>query len=256
MRSEVLYESPTHSWIVMGRDPDKRDEVIDTNEFAIVTPEGTLLPDPGGIEIFPRVLSELTRYCSPEDVVALFASHQDPDIVSSLPMWLDLCPNVKTYVSWMWTGFIAHFAMGRAASIIEIPDEGMPINIGSRVRLNAVPAHYCHASGNFSLFDPASRILFSGDVGAALLPNSETSLFVEDFDKHVRYMRGFHQRWMPSTAALRSWSKRVRALNCSMICPQHGAIFRGEDVTRFLDWLDALEVGRLTWDEAAPSKAA
>lgn len=255
MKSEVLYESPTHKWIVMGRDPEKRDEVIDTNEFAIVTTEGTLLPDPGGIEIFPRVLSELTRYCAPTDIVALFASHQDPDIVSSLPMWLDLCPNVKTYVSWMWTTFIAHFAMGRASNIVEIPDEGMPIMVGSRVRLIAIPAHYCHASGNFSLYDPASGILFSGDVGAALLPNSNVSLFVEDFERHIGYMRGFHLRWMPSTKALRSWSKRVRALSPKMICPQHGAIFRGDDVTRFLDWLDSLEVGRLSWDEEAEKAA-
>ncbi|MEQ8277868.1 MAG: MBL fold metallo-hydrolase [Deltaproteobacteria bacterium] len=254
MRSEVLYEGPTHRWVVMGRDPKKRDEVIDTNEYAVVTPNGTLLPDPGGIEIFPRVLSELTRYCAVDDVVALFASHQDPDIVSSLPMWLDLCPNVKTYVSWMWTSFIAHFAMGRAANIIEIPDEGMPIPIGN-ARLQAVPAHYCHASGNFGLFDPTSRILFSGDVGAALLPSHETSLFVENFDQHVGYMRGFHQRWMPSTPALRSWSKRVRALNPSMICPQHGAIFRGEDVGRFLDWLDVLEVGRLDGFDAQSEAA-
>ncbi len=27
------------------------------------------------------------------------------------------------------------------------------------------------------------------------------------------------------------------------MCPQHGGIFRGDDVPRFLDWLDKLEVG-------------
>lgn len=28
-----------------------------------------------------------------------------------------------------------------------------------------------------------------------------------------------------------------------MLCPQHGAIYRGDDVTRFIDWFDELEVG-------------
>ena len=28
-----------------------------------------------------------------------------------------------------------------------------------------------------------------------------------------------------------------------MLCPQHGAIYRGEDVRRFIDWFANLEVG-------------
>jgi len=27
------------------------------------------------------------------------------------------------------------------------------------------------------------------------------------------------------------------------MCPQHGRIFQGDDVQRFLDWFEALEVG-------------
>ncbi len=245
MKSEVLFERPGHKWVVMGRDPDRRDEIIDTNEFAIITDDGTVLLDPGGIEIFPKVLSELTRFVSPDDVKVLFASHQDPDIISSLPMWLDLCPQVKTYVSRVWCGFISHFATGRDANIIGIPDEGQTIGVGAGVKLQAVPAHYCHASGNFSLYDPEARILFSGDVGAAMLASSEAGLFVEDFAVHVEMMRGFHQRWMPSSAALRAWTQRVRALEPQMIAPQHGSIFKDDDVWRLLDWLDGLDVGRV-----------
>jgi flavorubredoxin len=28
-----------------------------------------------------------------------------------------------------------------------------------------------------------------------------------------------------------------------MLCPQHGAIYQGEDVARFIDWFSSLEVG-------------
>ena len=204
---------------------------------------GAMLLDPGGIEIFPRVLSELTRHVDTEDVKVIFTSHQDPDIISSLALWMDLCPEARVYTSWMWTGFIAHFCMGHELDAVAIPDEGMSIPIGSRsVSVQAVPAHYCHSSGNFSVFDPRSRILFSGDIGAALLPEGLTSLFCEDFDRHVGYMRGFHLRWMPANRPLRAWVRGVRALQPSMICPQHGSIFRGDDVGRFLDWLEALDV--------------
>ena len=245
MKSEVLFDGNGHKWVFMGRDPDRRDEIIDTNEFAIITEDGTLLLDPGGIEIFPRVLSELTRFVSPDHVKALFASHQDPDVISSLPMWLDLCPNVKTYISTIWTSFISHFATGREADIVGIPDEGQTITVGKSLKVQAIPAHYCHSSGNFSLYDPEARILFSGDIGSAILPSAEAGLFVEDFSTHTDLMRSFHQRWMPSGAALRSWTQRVRGLEPAMIAPQHGSIFKGEDVYRLLDWLDSIDVGRV-----------
>jgi len=121
-----------------------------------------------------------------------------------------------------------------------------------------IPAHTCHSSGNFSLYDPTADILFSGDIGAALVPSHETGLMVTDFDQHVEYMRGFHLRWMPSTSALRSWTQRVHALKPNMICPQHGSAFQGEMVVKLLDWLDTLEVGQ--WNDTAsanePQKAA
>ncbi|MEM7676538.1 MAG: MBL fold metallo-hydrolase [Myxococcota bacterium] len=246
MKSEVLFERPGHKWVMIGRDPDRRDEIVDTNELAIITDGGTLLMDPGGIEIFPKVLSELTRYVSPGEVEVLFASHQDPDIISSLPMWLDLCPDVKTYVSWIWCPYVSHFATGRDAAIVGIPDGGQTISVGASLKVQAVPAHYCHSSGNFSLFDPEARILFSGDIGSAFLSGSDTELFVEDFDAHVEMMRSFHSRWMPSHAALTAWTQRVRALEPRLIAPHHGRIFKGDDVWRLLDWLDGLDVGRLS----------
>lgn len=246
MKSTVLYEVPGHKCVAIGRDLGRREDVVDTNEFAIITHEGALLVDPGGVEIFPRVVAELSRHVDPSEVRVLFASHQDPDVVSSLPMWADLATDLRTYVSWMWRDFISHFTMGRELSIIPIPDEGMPIPIGEDgSRLMAVPAHFCHSPGNFSLYDQEADILFSGDIGAALLPDAYPSLFVEDFAEHRQYMRGFHQRWMPSADALKSWTRRVRQLSPKLIAPQHGCIFQGDDVERLLDWLEALSVGRI-----------
>lgn len=246
MRAEVIAENGSHKWVVLGRDPDKREDVIDTNEYAIVTPGGTMLLDPGGVEIFPQVLSAVTQYVGTDKITSLFASHQDPDIISSLPMWLELCPQAKTYVSWMWRGFIAHFIMNQNTEMVSLPDEGGMIPIyDDGPKVTVVPAHYCHSSGNYSIYDPAVRVLFSGDIGAALLPDHTASLFVEDFDEHIRYMETFHLRWMPSNTALRAWTKRVRALEPTMICPQHGSIFRNGDVPKLLDWLDSLDVGKI-----------
>jgi Uncharacterized flavoproteins len=115
------------------------------------------------------------------------------------------------------------------------------INLGA-VELQIIPAHYLHSSANFNLYDPQAKILFSGDIGAALeTPN--TPVFVDNFDAHVEKMRFFHQRWMPSNQAKRAWIERVRSLDIDILAPQHGRMFKGDDVKRFLDWFEALQVG-------------
>ena len=208
---------------------------------------------PVASKYFPKILAERAKYVRVQDIRVIFASHQDPDISSSRAMWLDLNLGIKTYYSWLWTGVISHFSTGTAIGLNAIPDEGMRIKIGDLgVEGEAVPAHYCHSSGNFSLYDPLAGILFSGDIGSALVPSHEAGLIVTDFDQHIQYMKGFHLRWMPSTTALRSWTQRIRALKPRMICPQHGSVFQGDMVTTLLDWLDSLEVGQ--WKGSTPSR--
>jgi flavorubredoxin len=246
MRSEILFESGEHKWIVLGRDNEKKNEVIDTNEYIVVNNGQAVLLDPGGIEIFPQVLTELTRFVSTVNIKTIVASHQDPDIASSLAMWLDLVPDVKIYCSWIWTGFIAHFGMGTQLKLNGVPDEGMEFQIGdTNAMLYLVPAHFCHSSGNYSCYDPKANILFSGDIGASLNPSNDYPFFVDNFESHIQLMEKFHKRWMPSESALKAWVKRVRLINPSMICPQHGSIFTGENVSKFLSWLESLEVAKL-----------
>ncbi len=144
-------------------------------------------------------------------------------------------------MSALWKTFIPHFG-GDEQTLMAIPDAGMDIPLGP-LMLRAVPAHYLHSSGNFHLYDPQARILFSGDIGAALLPHDQQGLFVEDFDSHIRHAEGFHRRWMGSNSAKRDWCERVSRLDIDLLCPQHGAIYRGEDVMRFINWLDELKVG-------------
>ena len=109
--------------------------------------------------------------------------------------------------------------------------------------LQRIPAHDLHSSGNFSVYNPVPKIQFSGDMGAALLPDHHADLFVKDFERHIRYREDCHRRWMPSNEAKLAWVRRVRELDIRMMRPQHGAIFRGDDVGHFIAWFEGLEVG-------------
>ncbi len=253
MLAKVLFDDGDHKWIVLARDPEKPDSVIDTNEYIIVSHGDALILDPGGTEVFPSVMAAASDTIDLGQISTFFASHQDPDVFSSLPLWLGICPQAKAHIPQIWTGFLAHFGVEYVPSFVPIPDEGGPLPIGTKGKtLEMVPAHYCHASSNYCVYDPHAKILFSGDIGAALLPADAQDLFVQDFERHTQFMTGFHQRWMPSNEAKNAWVRRVRQLDVQMLCPQHGAIFRGEQVSQFLDWFEALEVGMATrYNEAA-----
>lgn len=236
-----IFEQGDHRWGAIARDPTRAGHIIDTNEYLVTDGDIGLLCDPGGAEIFPAVFSALAKGFEPTRVTHVFASHQDPDIASSLSLWLEVNPKLKCLVSWLWSGFLPHYGVG-AETFIEIPDEGMNFSLGG-VQLRLLPAHYLHSSGNFNLYDPVAKVLFSGDIGAALLPPDEQRLHVEDFDRHIRHAEMFHRRWMGSNDAKRRWCERVSRLEVDLMCPQHGAIYRGRDVPRFIEWFDELKVG-------------
>lgn len=86
-------------------------------------------------------------------------------------------------------------------------------------------------------------MLFTGDVGAALLPPDHQGIYVQNFAEHVKFIEGFHKRWMGSNEAKNRWCDRVDKMDIRMLCPQHGAIYRGDDVKRFIDWFRGITVG-------------
>ena len=117
------------------------------------------------------------------------------------------------------------------------------VGTGGAQDFQLVPAHYLHSSGNFNVYDREAKILFSADIGAALLPPEKASIFVEDFDAHIQYMEAFHRRWMPSNRAKLRWVERVSKLKIDLLCPQHGALFSGPNIGKFLNWFHDLDVG-------------
>lgn len=133
-----------------------------------------------------------------------------------------------------------HFGLNNI-EYVAVPGEGGHIDLGA-VRLQLIPAHYLHSSGNLHVYDPEAKILMSGDVGAAL-EGLDAGPFVDNFTEHTTKMRMFHRRWMPSNRAKNDWIKRVKQLDVNILAPQYGRMFKGDDLKRFLDWFKALEVG-------------
>ena len=239
MKMTNIYDG-SYQWIMFGRDKNKPKNIIDTNQYMVRTANRCLLIDPGGVELFAPMLAGVLHYAPVDQITDLFASHQDPDIISSLGLWDQALPSAKLHASALWEGFIRHFGC-ESIDYVPIADNGGVINLEG-VELQIIPAHYMHSSANFNIYDPQAKILMSGDVGAAL-EEAGSPLFVDNFDAHVEKMRFFHQRWMPSNQAKRVWIDRVRELDIDILAPQHGRMFKGDDVKHFLDWFESLQVG-------------
>jgi len=157
----------------------------------------------------------------------------------------------RVVTSKLWSRFLPHLAstfmtqqycQDMEDRIIALPDAGGSIQLG-RHNIVALPAHFLHSVGNFQFYDPISKILFSGDMGASLI-EEHADAAVTDFSAHIQHMRGFHQRYMASNKVCRLWADMVRKLDVEMIVPQHGSPFIGKDmVNTFLDWISHLACG-------------
>lgn len=215
--------------------------MVQANHHLIVHGRSGLILDPGGHKVFGKVLSETTALLAGGKLERIFLSHQDPDIVAALNGWL-MTTDATAFASELWLRFIPHFGIDRLVvdRLKGIPDGGMWIEMAG-ARFGLLPAHFLHSAGNFHLWDPVSRILYTGDLGASI---GSTDREVRDFDAHLPLMTGFHRRYMASGRALRAWVAMARRLDIDIVAPQHGALFRGPAmVSRFLDWAASFECG-------------
>ncbi|HJV07495.1 MAG TPA: MBL fold metallo-hydrolase [Chromobacteriaceae bacterium] len=240
----VLYDDGNHKCVAFTE--LVQGDGIQANQFAIVDQGDGMLLDPGGNLTYKHLIAEMADYFLPSHTRYVFASHADPDIVASANGWL-LITDAQIMIAQEWVRFLPHFCVRGVTEgrLIAIPPKGMDVTLGNAT-LKIIPAHYLHTVGFFQVYDPLSKILFSGDVGASLMDGHDAGKPIEDFERHLidSHMQGFHQRYMTNNKACRLWVQMVRQLDIEWIVPQHGGSFKGKEmVNRFLNWLEQLECG-------------
>ncbi len=235
----TLFESETHKNVMFNELTSGA--MVQANQHIIVNNREGMVLDPGGHKVYSKLFPEVSSILPIDGLKYIFFSHQDPDIIASANGWL-MVTDAKAFLSEIWMRFIPHFGVDKLVMerITPIPDQGMTLSLdGEPVKL--IPAHFVHSAGNFQVYDPVSKILYSGDLGASLGAIYD---FVEDFDSHVEFMEGFHKRYIPTAKSLKMWVRMARTLDIDIIAPQHGAVISGKElVTRFIDWIDNLNCG-------------
>lgn len=201
-----------------------------------------LLVDPGSRSDFAVVSTKsATLIGSLAKLSAMFVNHQDPDVCSSATLIsAKYAPNASLICSEATWRLIAHYGLPRDRFFAtERFKSGMRLPTGHK--LIPVPTPFCHFRGAVMLYDPETRVLFSGDLFGGLTDKEAEGIWADDTD--WRGMRAFHQMYMPTNAALAAAVASIRKLDVEIIAPQHGRVLKGPWVHHYLDKLARLPVG-------------
>lgn len=243
MKNEtLLYEDGNHKCIMFSLEDEEHQEYsLSVNQFLIIQHESAVLIDPGSEGIFGELYDAVAAYIDPQKIKYIFFSHQDPDVAGAINQW-SVATTAKLVISQLWVRFMGHFGLMDMNRIVGLEDQGARIKFGNDY-LQFIPAHFLHSPGNFSLYDSRSKILFSGDIGAAIASPQNLNKRVDNFEEHRPFLEGFHSRYMASNRFSRAWVECVRAYDIATIAPQHGSLFHGENAKRFLEWFEEVQGG-------------
>ena len=245
---KILYDDGSHKCVMFSFDDESHeDSFLSVNQFLIVQNGVGVLVDPGSESIFDELYDAVAKHVEIDNIKFIFFSHQDPDVSGSIAQWA-VTTKAKFIISSLWVRFMSHYGFMEMDRVMSLPDHGAQLKFGDD-SLRFVPAHFLHSPGNFSLYDSKSKIVFSGDIGAAILNTPENYKVVENFQEHKGYLEGFHKRYMGSNKLCRAWVKKIEELDVNAIAPQHGFVFEGDNIDHFLEWLKELECGSDLMDE-------
>ena len=213
--------------------------------------EFNLLIDPGSSSDFSTIHTKVVSLIGGMDrLSALFINHQDPDVGSSAAIIsARYSPRASILCSEDTWRLIVHFNLPRNRFIpTEKFTKGLSVPTGHK--LLPVPSPFCHFRGAVMLYDPQTRVLFTGDLFGGLTDSKAQGLWAEESD--WTGIRAFHQIYMPVNSALVRAVAAIRQLTpaVEMIAPQHGRVIRGRLVQQFLERMERLQVGLDIIDEA------
>ena len=243
--TEPVEIAPGTFWVGM-RDPRG---IFHANPFLRVYRAGSrepynLLIDPGSSSDFAVVSAKVSSVIGRMNAVSgLFINHQDPDVGSSASQ---ICgryaPRAPIHCSEATWRLIVHSNLPRDRFVdTDVARRGVEVPTGHR--WIPVPSPFCHFRKAVMLYDPETRVLFSGDLLGGLTEPGPRDLWAEPSDWSG--IRAFHQVYMPATRALAAAVRAIRKLDppVEIIAPQHGRLLTGPLLHRFLDQLEKLPVG-------------
>lgn len=217
-----------------------------------------LLVDPASSGDFQVVLSKIADVLGEvSEVSAMVLNHQDPDLSSSVGVLLEeYVPDAPVLCTDDTGELIHNYHDVSPGQLVELEDypKGLELPTGDVVIPVAVP--FCHFRGATMLYDPETRVLFSGDLFSSVTAPGADGLMADESD--WAGMRAFHQLYMPTRSAVVSAIERIEEFEpaVELIAPQHGRLIAGDNISKFAERLASLPMGVDVADGDGPEEGA
>ncbi|MBL8721856.1 MAG: protein kinase [Myxococcales bacterium] len=237
---EVVELAKDTYWV--GR---RRGQQLECNAYLRIFKQGpsevSILFDPGPPEDYEILSAKVAHVLgTAHRLDYVFLNHQDPDVASNAASLQQASRHTRVICSEDTFRLARFYGLDpRRFSAIESFHGGVfALPTGHSIQF--VPTPFCHFRGAVMVYDPETRILFSGD----LFGGARSSDMIAS-DRSWPGVEMFHQIYMPSRKALELACGRVRRLTPApaLIAPQHGAMIVGQDTVAMVDSVAELEVG-------------
>jgi flavorubredoxin len=235
----ILYDDGEHRVAWVG---SSENFIFRCNAYFISSGNKNVLIDPGGIQHFPQVKDRVSQLIDPAEVTHIVSHHQDPDVAGSIPKWLEINPEITIVTTPRTKVLLPYYGFDRDKAkwlnVSSLDDTSIELKGGVLLFLTSPFLHFPDA---FVTYDSKSRLLFSGDIFAAIQQKWE--LIVSDFERHKTEMMYFHVYYMASNRALKYFVDKIKPFPIDAIVPQHGSIIPKEHVKKALEFLENLKCG-------------
>ncbi len=248
----VLFEEEDHRVAWVG---SSEEFIFRCNAYLISSGDVNVLVDPGGIQHFPQVRERVSQLIEPEKVTHIISHHQDPDVAGSIPEWLKINPEITIVTTPRTKVLLPYYGFDRSGVNwldVSVLDDTM-LELGDGSALLFLSSPFLHFPDAFVTYDTGAKLLFSGDIFAAI--QSKWELVVSDMERHKREMMYFHVYYMASNKALKYFVDKIKPFEIKAIVPQHGSIIPEENVKEAMDFLENLRCGIDLLYEESPVKS-
>ena len=239
-RPVILYEDEGHRVAWVG---SSENFIFRCNAYLVSSGDINVLIDPGGIQHFEQVKERVSQLIDPKDVNYIVSHHQDPDVAGSIPKWLEINPEITIVTTPRTKVLLPYYGFDRNSvkwlDVSPLDDTMLELKDGSVLLFLSSP--FLHFPDAFVTYDSRAKLLFSGDIFAAIQQKWE--LIVSDWERHKTEMMYFHVYYMASNRALRYFVEKIKPFPIKAIVPQHGSIIPEEYVKDALDFLENLKCG-------------
>ena len=239
-RGVVLAEAGATRVVSLGPPPLASRPVL-PNQYLVCSAQRVALVDPGGTRTLSWILHGGARFGDLRAVDWICLSHVDPDVVAGLPRLAAALPG-RIAIGERWTRFLLHLNGVAPERVTALSEHGGAVVLGE-TEIAVLPCHFLHAASAQAFFEPATRTLFSGDLGSSFVAPGSRGRVTSVLEPLLSTLIPFHRRHMASRAVVRAFLDGVRALQPRLIAPHHGPALEGAAVGELIELLSDLECG-------------